>query len=247
MQVTNPPINNQYLLDQSRQKSDKALEMIATGVQNRLDNIASATISDRLSSEISAMGAGLMNLNEGVSMMQIAGGTASNLSEQTAELSAMSVRYNSASLGESERSMIREAFNTTAQSMRDMIEGASYGGKALFGASITLETSQGGLNASIGSLDTSSLEIGNTDSIAAFTDQLARVQSDIGSSTNAMQSTISSLQQNMLSATSARSQDADIASALSSFKDEELKISVATMTQVHRTTLLQDQMSRLLG
>ncbi|MBN2896237.1 MAG: hypothetical protein JXK05_10165 [Campylobacterales bacterium] len=245
----NPSTTSNYALDQSRQKSDKVLEMIATGTQERLASSASSTIADRIASEVSAMGSGLMNLNDGISMMQIAGGASTNLSVQSAELAAMSVRYNSASLGSAERSMLQENFNATAQTMRDGINATTYGGQALFGASITLETSKGSVNASLGSLDTTALEISNPESISAFNDQLSRVQSDIGSNTNAMQSSIAALQQNMLSSTAARSQleDADLAKSINDFKNEELKISIATMTQVHQTSLLQEQMSRLLG
>lgn len=245
----NPSTTSHYALDQSRQKSDKALEMIAAGTQERLASSASSTIADRIASEVSAMGAGLMNLNDGISMMQIAGGASANLSEQSAELAAMSVRYNSASLGSAERSMLQESFNATTQTMRDSIAGTTYGGQALFGASITLETSKGTLNATLGSLDTSMLDISNPQSITDFSDQLSRIQSDIGSNTGAMQSSIAALQQSMLSSTAARSQleDADLAQNINDFKNEELKISIATMTQVHQTSLLQEQMSRLLG
>ena len=105
-----------------------------------------------------------------------------------------------------DRAALSQEFTALTQSMQDAVSGATYNGNQLFGSDLSFETSQGVLNASIGSVDLNSLDITSGDSIQAFMDQLASVQSNIGSSTNAMSSSIASLQQNLLSTSSALSQ-----------------------------------------
>lgn len=248
MTIGNSLSNSNYIT-QNQNQSQKILGMIASGHQNRLDDVASASIATMMQSQISGMGQGLMNLNDGISMMQIADGVTTGLSKNAEDLSAMSVRYNSASLNSSDRAALQNEFNAITDSMQQSIDSATYNGKALFDSSGSIETSQGQLSASIGEIDTSSLDITSLESIQAFQRQLSSLQSDIGSNTIAMTSSINSLQQSMLSTSAAQSQlnDTDIAQAVNDFQQANMKIEVATLAQVHKTENLQQQMTRLLG
>jgi flagellin len=248
MNIDNSLSNSNYIT-QNQKNTDKVLGMIASGHQARLDDVASANIATMMQSEISSMGQGLMNLNDGVAMMQIADGTASGLSENASKLEAMSVRYNSASLNSQNRAALQNEFNAITESMQQSVDSTTYNGKQLFGSSGSIETSQGSVPASIGEIDLSSLDITSQESIQAFQDQLASVQSDIGSNTNAMSSSINSLQAAMLSTSYAESQlsDTDIAEAVNQYQQESLKLEAATLAQVHKTDSVQQQMNRLLG
>ena len=228
---------------------NKTLGMIASGVENKIDDAASASISSMLSSEVAAMGQGMMNLNDGISMMQIADGTTTSLSKNAAELNAMSVRYNSAALNTQDRAALQSDFNALAQSMQQSIDSTTYNNKALFGSDISIETSQGLVNASVGTIDTQGLDITSMDSIVAFQNRLSSVQSDIGSNTNSMISSANALQQAFVSTSAAKSQleDADIADMVMQLQQNAMKLETSTLAQVHQTSLLQQQMSRLLG
>ncbi len=228
---------------------NKTLGMIANGVENKIDDTASASISSMLSSEVAAMGQGMMNLNDGISMMQIADGTTTSLSKNAAELNAMSVRYNSAALNTQDRAALQSDFNALAQSMQQSIDSTTYNNKALFGSDISIETSQGLVNASVGTIDTQGLDITSMDSIVAFQNRLSSVQSDIGSNTNGMISSANALQQAFVSTSAANSQlkDTDIADMLMQLQQNAMKLETSTLAQVHQTSLLQQQMSRLLG
>jgi len=248
MTIDNSLSNSNYI-NQNQTQSQKILGMIASGHQNRLDDVDSASIATMMQSQVSSMGQGLMNLNDGISMMQIADGVTTGLSKNAEDLSAMSVRYNSASLNSSNRAALQSQFSSITDSMQQSIDSATYNGKALFDSNGSIETSQGQLSASVGEIDTSSLDITSLESIQAFQRQLSSLQSDIGSNTIAMTSSINSLQQSMLSTSAAQSQlnDTDIAQAVSDFQQADMKIEVATLAQVHKTENLQQQMSRLLG
>jgi len=248
MNINNSLSNSNYIT-KHQNGAEKVLGMIAAGHQSKIDDAASASIATMMQSEISSMGQGLMNLNDGVSMMQIADGVSSNLSKDASKLEAMSVRYNSASLNSSNRAALQNEFNAIAESMQQSIDSATYNGKALFGSEGTIETSQGTVSASIGAIDTSALDITSQESVEEFTKNLASVQSDIGSNTNAMTSSINSLQQSLLSTSAAQSQlnDTDIAEAVNQYQQENLKLEVATLAQVHKMDNAQQQMARLLG
>jgi flagellin len=228
---------------------NKTLGMIASGVENKIDDAASASISSMLSSEVAAMGQGMMNLNDGISMMQIADGTTTSLSKNAAELNAMSVRYNSAALNTQDRAALQSDFNALAQSMQQSIDSTTYNNKALFGSDISIETSQGLVNASVGAIDTQGLDITSMESIVAFQNRLSSVQSDIGSNTNGMISSANALQQAFVSTSAAKSQleDTDIADMVMQLQQNAMKLETSTLAQVHQTSLLQQQMSRLLG
>ncbi len=237
MNINNSLVNTQYMT-QNQNSADKILGMIASTHQSRLDDVASANIATMMQSEISGMGQSLMNLNDGISMMQIADGVSSGLSENASKLNAMSVRYNSAALNSADKAALQSEFSAISDSMQQSIESASYNGIQLFSSSSEL-----------GSIDTSSLDITSQESIQNFQDQLSTIQSDIGSSTIAMTSSINSLQQALLSTSAAQSQlnDTDIADAVNQFQQANLKVEVSTLAQVHKTQSLQEQMGRLLG
>ena len=245
----NGSLNSSYLITKNENNTDKVLGMIASGVENRISDVASANIATLMSSEISGMGQGLQNLNNGVAMMQIADGVASGLSENSSKLSAMSVRYNSAALNSSDRASLQSEFNAITDSMQQSVESATYNGNRLFGSNGSIETSQGLLSTSIGDIDTSSLDITSQQSIEDFQKALGSVESDIGSNISAMSSSIDSITQMLTSTSSAQSQlsDTDIADAVNQFKQSDLKLEAATLAQVHKTESLQQQMGRLLG
>ena len=237
MNIDNSLASTHYMT-QNQNSTDKILGMIASGHQNRLDDVASASIATMMQSEISGMGQSLMNLNDGISMMQIADGVSSGLSENASQLSAMSVRYNNAALSGADKAALQSEFSAITDGMQQNIESASYNGISLFGA-----------NSELGDISTSSLDITSLESIQDFQQQLSTLQSDIGSNTISMTSSINSLQQALLSTSAAQSQlnDTDIADAVNQFQQANLRIEVSTLAQVHKMESTQQQMSRLLG
>ena len=237
MNIDNSLANTHYIT-QNQNSADKILGMIASGHQNRLDDVASASITTMMQSEISGVGQSLMNLNDGISMMQIADGVSSGLSENASQLNAMSVRYNNAALSGADKAALQSEFSAITDGMQQSIESASYNGLSLFGA-----------NSELGDISTSSLDITSLESIQDFQQQLSTLQSDIGSNTISMTSSINSLQQALLSTSAAQSQlnDTDIADAVNQFQQANLKIEVSTLAQVHKAESLQQQMSHLLG
>ena len=169
-------INTQYnplpQMNSEAAKRDKTLEKIGAAIQLGMEDSASRTISDMLQSEISTASQGVMNANDGISMMQIVGGTLNSLSDQTQKLNDLSVQYNSAALNDSQKQMLQGEFNRTVESMQQSIDNTSYNGKSLFGNSMNFSLGDGTISTSVPSLSPSSLSIDNQDSIQAYSDAI---------------------------------------------------------------------------
>lgn len=230
-------------------KRDKILEKIATAIELKMEDSSSRTIADMLQNQISTMSQGLMNANDGVAMMQIAGGALNSLSEQTQTLNDLSVRYNSATLNDSQKEGLQNEFSRTVDAMQQSIETASFNGKALFGSSSTFSLGESAISSSIPALSPSTLSIDNQAGIQSYRDSLAQAGSDIGSTTNSLVSASNALL-NQLTATSvAKSQisDTDMAKAIKDFQQNNLILNASQLAAAHQNNVVRQNIERLLG
>jgi flagellin len=230
-------------------KRDKALDKIAAAVELKLEDSSSRTISDMLQNQISTMSQGLMNANDGISMMQIAGGTLNSLSDQIQKLNDLSVRYNNDSLNASQKEILQNEFSRAVESMQQSIEGSSFNGKSLFGSSPTFSLGESSISASIPNLSPSSLSIENQDGIQAYRDSLAQTGSDVGSTTNALFSATNVLLTQITETAAAKSQmaDTDMANAVKDFQQSNLKLDISQIAIAHQNDMLRQNVTRLLG
>lgn len=230
-------------------KRDKTLEKIIATQQLNSTNAASIAIADMLQSDISVISQGLSNATEGISMMQIADGTLSSLSDQTQTLNDLSVRYNSAALNDSQKQTLQREFSRTVESMQQSIDNASFNGKALFGSTMSFSLGNSNISASIPSLSPSSLSIDNQDTIQSYRDSLAQAGSDIGSTTNTFVSASNSILDQINAASAAKSKlaDTDIAKAISDFQQSTAKLNIAQIAIAHQHDTLRQTVGRLLG
>lgn len=246
-------INTQYnplpQMNSEASKRDKTLEKIGAAIQLGMEDSASRTISDMLQSEISTASQGVMNANDGISMMQIVGGTLNSLSDQTQKLNDLSVQYNSAALNDSQKQMLQGEFNRTVESMQQSIDSTSFNGKSLFGSSMSFSLGDSTISTSVPSLSSSSLSIDNQDSIQAYSDALAQANSEVGSTTNSFVSATNSLLEKITSTAAAKSQiaDTDMANAIKEFQQSNLKLDMTQITIAHQNDLLRQNVTRLLG
>lgn len=230
-------------------KRDKILEKIATAIELKMEDSSSRTIADMLQNQISTMSQGLMNANDGVAMMQIAGGALNSLSEQTQTLNDLSVRYNSATLNDSQKEGLQNEFSRTVDAMQQSIETASFNGKALFGSSSTFSLGESAISSSIPALSPSTLSIDNQAGIQSYRDSLAQAGSDIGSTTNSLVSASNALL-NQLTATSvAKSQisDTDMAKAIKDFQQNNLILNASQLAAAHQNNVVRQNIAHLLG
>lgn len=246
-------INTQYnplpQMNTETAKRDKTLEKIASAIELGMEDSASRSISDILQNEISTASQGVMNTNDGISMMQIAGGTLNSLSDQTQTLSDLSVRYNNASLDDSQKQILQGEFNRTVASMQQSIDSTSFNGKALFGSSMNFSVGDNTISANIPSLSPSSLAIDNQDTIQLYSDALTQAKSEVGSTTNTFVSESTALLDKITLASTAKSQiaDTDLAKAIKEFQQSNLKLDMTQIAIAHQNDILRQNVTRLLG
>lgn len=230
-------------------KRDKTLEKIGAAVALGMEDAASRTIADTLQSQISSASQGLMNANDGVSMMQIASGALNSLSGQAQNLNDLSVRYNNASLDDSQKQMLRGEFNRTVDAMQQSIDAASFNGSSLFGTAMNFSLGDTSISSTIPSLSPSSISIDSQDSIQAYRDALSQAQSDVGSTTNQFVSETDTLLGKIGSTTAAKSQiaDTDTAQSIREFQQQNLKLDMSQIAIAHQNDLLRQNVTRLLG
>lgn len=230
-------------------KRDKTLEKIAAAQQLSIDDSASRSIASMLQTDISGMSQGLSNANDGISMMQIADGTLSSLSQQTQTLNDLSVRYNSASLNESQKQGLQTEFNRTLDSMQQSINTSTYNDQSLFGATHTFSLGSGSMSASLGNVSPSGLSIDNQDGINSYAQTLSSTASDVGSATNGLTSASDSLLAKITATSAAKSQiaDTDLAKAITEFQQSTTKLNVAQIAIAHQTDLFRQNIAQLLG
>lgn len=230
-------------------KRDKILEKIATAIELKMEDSSSRTITDMLQNQISTMSQGLMNANDGVAMMQIAGGTLNSLSEQTQTLNDLSVRYNSATLNDSQKQRLQNEFSRTVDAMQQSIETASFNGKALFGSNSTFSLGESAISSSIPALSPSTLSIDNQAGIQSYRDSLAQAGSDIGSTTNSLVSASNALLNQLTATSAAKSQisDTDMAKAIKDFQQNNLILNASQLAAAHQNNVVRQNIARLLG
>jgi flagellin len=228
-------------------KRDKTLAKIATAIEIGMQDSSSRSITDSLQNQISTMSQDLMNNNDGISMMQIAGGTLNSLSDQTQTLNDLSVQYNNATLNDSQKQALQGEFAKTVQSMQQSISSSTYNGNSLFGSNLTL--GNGSISTSIPTLSPTSLSITNQDSIQSYQDSLAQAGSNISSTTNALMSSTDNFLNQITTTAAAKSQsaDTDIASAVQEYQQSNLKLDASQIATAHLNSLLKQNISQLVG
>lgn len=248
MKINNPTYATAHMNSEIAER-DKTLSKIATALELKMEDSASRSIASMLQSQISGASQGLMNVNDGISMMQIADGALQSLSDQTQTLNDLSVRYNSASLNESQKQILQTQFNDTLKAMEQTVETTTYNGKQLLGNTMNFSTGEGNLDASIGNVDPQGLSIDNQQSIDTYRERLASVRSDVGSATNAFVSSSNTLMEKIASTAAAKSQiaDTDMGKAIEDFQKQDLKLNAAQLALAHQNNIMQQNIARLLG
>ncbi len=241
----NPILNTN---EQSKVK-DKALDKIAAAVELGLEDNASRTIADALQNQISTMGQGLANANDGIAMMQIAGGAINALSEQADRLGELSVRANSASLNNTQRQALHNEFNSTVDAMNQSIENTTFNGVRLFGNNMEMSLGDSMQNISLGDINTKMLDMGNSDSLDSFRATLHQATIDVSSATSALNSASNSLMQSIVSTSNARSQiaDSDMANSIGELEQANMKLSMNQILQAHQYDSMKNNIAHLLG
>jgi flagellin len=237
-----PSINAQRTMTSSQREVQKSFAQLSSGsrITKAADDAAGLGISENLKSQIRSLGQASRNANDGISMVQVAEGGLSEVSNILTRMRELGIQAASDTVGDRERgyidneiqqlkSEVERISQTTRFGTQNMLNGTGQKYDIQVGINnddfadrITFDSSQ--LNATISELDVADLDYSSKEGAQQalmVVDQaqakVAGFRANIGALQNRFQSTIENLgvQHENLSAANARIRDADIAASSS--------------------------------
>jgi len=242
-------LNSSYLIGKNEKDYKKELQKIAA--QKAVDSTdgASQAIFDSLQSEVDTYAQGIKNANDAIGYLQIANGSVQSLTDNSIRLSELSAQYNSAILNEDQKNIIKGEASKLKESMSQSINNTSFNGKNVFsGSEASFYTGGGYQSFTLNAPNVKNIDVTNQDTILAFQKELGSIKSTIGSSINAITSSIDANMGAMTAMASAKSQigDTDNAEAITSMKSADVRLNFATMSQAHNSQYLASRVESLL-
>jgi flagellin len=220
--------SNSYAnVNQSNQ--NKTLDALSSGskINKAADGAADLAVSDELLALIAATGQGIQNANESIGMLQVADGGLEGIEDNMQKIEQLTIKASNDTLGADDRANIQKEIDGLLKASDSIAEGTRYNGMSLLDgtkSSITTQTgADAGANTSVklgdaqtealvGSIDVTT-EAGRAaafDSLAAASDTLSSMRSEIGAGQNQLMSSIQNSSVSQVNAASAASQMADV-------------------------------------
>ena len=226
---------------------------LATGsrINRAEDDSAGYTIAKKLEARVRGQAKALANIGDAKSMLTVAEGTLNTVMEILQTMKEKSVQAANATMGDSERTAIKNELDALSAEIDDMIADTTFNGTSLFSAAgattFTFQVnSESGdvFNVSIGSMGTGSLSVTTTDlnvtstasagatlgTIGTAIETLAARLSSIGDSQKRLTFKQENLQTSMNNYEAARSRIADADFAMEQLEIVKLQILQQTGT-----------------
>jgi len=249
MQVNN--LNNSLFqtLEKNKKAAENAIERIASGKNKQLDDVALALIANSLGSEISGLTQGLENANSATSLLQIADGVLSGLSQGADDLNVLAIKANNPALNSSQQKIIQQEADAIGSALQNSIDNASFNGQPIFGRSFDFNLGNSTVSTSLPSINISDFDLNSQEGIEDFVKVVQESQSEVGSTINELTSSSKSItaQVQALSASKSQISDTDIAKEVSTLTQSELLINAASITLSHQNNINAQRVSSLLA
>src|SRR5690606_17618836 len=258
-------LNAQRNLGQTKGAQQKVLEQLSSGSRiNRAgDDAAGLAISENLKAQIRGLGQAERNAQDGISLVQIAEGGLSEISNILIRLRELSVQAASDTIGQTERKFLNVEFEQLVSEVDRIANSTEFnrvpllnGTGAVFDIQIgtrndplsdrlTFDASSADVNVAALGLNLASVsdKISAQNSLAAIDQSIQTVsgiRADFGALQNRLQSTINNIQVSSenLSAANSRIRDTDIAAATSELTRTNILMQAGTsvLAQANQST-----------
>ena len=242
----------QNSLSSTRQAQAKTLQSLSSGqrVNSATDDPAVAAIIQQFAAQIAGSDQAARNLNDGVSLTQVADGAIEQLSSNSNRLRELAVAAGNSTLSSQDRSALQAEADQLSQANNDIVQQTNFNGVSLLkgGNSLTFQSGANAEGSNQTSLATPNLSAapangglfslaGGVDlsSPTAATQSLSNLDADIntlsanraqfGAASNAFAAEIDNLQTRSinLSAARSRSGDTDYAAATAQLAQQQIK------------------------
>jgi flagellin len=240
----------------------QSMQRLSTGkrINSASDDAAGLAISNSMTSQINGMNQGIRNANDGISLVQTAGGALNEVTNMLQRIRELSVQSASGTYSDTDRTnMTTEVDQLTAQ-IGDVIKNTKFNGIALFDGTQSTVTIQTGANAAdkvdltmadltsltanggaAGSYDVSTATAANSTIATIDTDiaSIATAQATLGAGQNRLQSAVNSMTANATNLTAAKSQiqDADFSAETTNLAKAQIlgQASTAMLAQANQS------------
>lgn len=247
---------------QNSSASARTSQQLSSGqrINSAADDAAGLAISDKINTQLRGMEQAMRNTNDGISMLQVAGGSLSQGTEILQRMRELTLQSANGILTDSDRGAIDKEYSQLLDQLESIQQGTNFNGRKLFAedtGSVSLQVGENEgdqLEVKLSSFDMESLKSAGGDAadrLAAIDEALGSIngaQADIGAVTNRLESTARNLGNSIVSSTEAysRTMDTDYAAALSERSQQQIKeqVQVALLAQANASP---KQVLRLLG
>jgi len=246
---------------QNTSASARTNQQLSSGqrINSAADDAAGLAIGNKLNSQLRGMEQAIRNTNDGISMMQVAGGSLSQANDIVQRMRELTLQSSSGIMNDSDRGAIDKEYNQLLDQLETIQQGTSFNGLNLFGQGNELSLQIGEkagdiLGVSLQSFDVEALRNAGADPAARLNaldgtlESINSTQADIGAISNRLESSANTLANNIQNTVEASSRiaDTDYAKALSERSAQQIReqVQIALLGQANAQP---KQVLRLLG
>ena len=260
-------------LEGSNNRLKSTIERLASGsrIVHASDDPAGLAISENLNAQIRSLGQAVRNAQDGVSLVQVYEGGASQVSNMLMRIRELAMQSSSDTVGERERGMLDNEVQQLKEEVQRLAKTTKFCGKELLsGETISMDFqvgvnnnddidrihfNPGDTNLTAGALGIDGIDVkdkgnaqGSLELLDTAIEHVNEVRARVGAVQNRLQTTIESQQvfTENLSAAKSRIKDADIAQESANLMKETIlrKAGVAVLAQANETPALALQLLR---
>ncbi len=260
-------INNRNSLNRLESPLQSTFQQLSSGKQinSARDNAAAMAIVERFASQIMGAAQGYQNINDGISMTQVADGYASSITDLTQRARELAMQSSNGLMSDSDRAALQAEYSQIQEEVRRITGSAEFNGQKLFSqdGSLSLQVdSNAGDTISVNTYDmnsrlsdflnsdisTQQAAQNSLDAIDTGINNINTVRADYGAISNRLESAAENLlnKQVNLEASRSRIEDTDYAKATSELT-KNLMLRDASIAMQGYTNFSQNQVMSLLG
>lgn len=249
----------------SSNTSTTSFERLSSGSQinNAGDNAAGLAISERMTSQLGGFEAAIRNSGDAISSIQVAGGALESLSENIGRIQELALQSSNGALSDTDRQAINAEATQLVDDSNKILENTNFNGKSLLSsdADTNVQLESASTNITVGGRDLAaefeslgfsdidlSTQAGASSALSVLEDAsevTIERSSELGASSNRIESSIQNLATSGLNTAEARSRisDADFAketaALAASLIRDQVQISVQSQANSSREGILK--------
>ncbi|MEG3640381.1 flagellin [Magnetococcus sp. PR-3] len=250
-----------------KNESENSFEALASGlkINQAVDNPGLMGMISRLTSEVRGINTARQNINQGVSLTQVAQTGVDTISNDVQRLRELAVQSANGTLNDSDRSAINAEATEIQQSIADTISNTTFNGQSLLdsGNSVTIQSGTDANNQtdlqlsdlsslnSAGSIDLST-QAGAEASLSLLDsdlDSLGTLNASFGAYQNSLESAADNISQMAINTEAARAQvqDANVAAEMARQTGSAIRMQSIIAVQAQASQITDNLYGKLIG